>query len=248
MSTVIKANQAGHILRRLSTVDLADHLAEARSVIEEARRQASTIVSEAKREAARALVEAKRSGYDVGHKNGIEEGREAGRQAAHAESIDRFDRQQVQLVSTMQQAIADIDLMKEDLRIAAERDLLEFAVMIASKLTFDIGRSHREAAVENLKRALRLVGSKTDVTIRVHPDDIASMKTFAAGTLEQTHASRSVEIVPDESFAPGGCVLDSDKTSVDARLETQIEEIVSLLLGREAKADAPSVSNGNADA
>ena len=120
--------------------------------------------------------------------------------------------------------------------------------MIASKLTFDIGRSHREAAVENLKRALQLVSSKTDVTIRVHPDDIASMKTFSASTLEQMHASRAVKIIPDESFAPGGCVLESIKTIVDAKLETQIEEIVSLLLGRKAKADAPNVSNGNDNA
>ena len=248
MSTVIKANQTGHILRRLSTVDLADHLAEARSVIEDARQQATGIVAEAKRDAARALVKAKQSGQDAGYKKGIEEGRKAGHQAAHTESVERFDRQQEQLVAAMREAITGIDALKEDLRIAAERDVLEFAVMIASKLTFDIGRSHREAAVENLKRALRLVSSKTDVTIRVHPDDIASMKTFAASTAEQAHTSRSVEIVPDESFAPGGCVLDSDKTNVDARLETQVEEIVSLLLGREFKADAPSISNGNDDA
>lgn len=248
MSTVIRANEAGRILHRLSTVDLADHLAEARTVIEEARRRACQIVAEGERNAAQALAESRRSGHDAGYKTGLEEGRKAGHQTAHAEAVERFERQQVQLVAAMQQAVADIDAMKEDLRIAAERDLLEFAVMIASKLTFDIGRSYRESAIENLKRALRFVGSKTDVTIRVHPDDIASMTTFAASALERTHASRTVDIVPDESFAPGGCVLESVKTHVNAQLETQVEEIVSLLLGREAGTDAPHVLNGNDDA
>ncbi len=49
MSTVIKANEGGRLLRRLSTVDLADHLAEAQGVIDQAKQCASQIVFDAEK-------------------------------------------------------------------------------------------------------------------------------------------------------------------------------------------------------
>ncbi len=234
MPTVIKACETGPLLRRLSNVDLADHLAEARSVIADAERRASRIVAGAEAEAAKALAAARQGGYEAGHRSGYTEGVEAGHQAAHKESIQRFEQQQDHLVAGMQAAIESIDEIKEGLRIAAEKDLLEFAVQVATKLTFAIGKMHRESAVENLERAIRLVGAQTDLTIRVHPDDLAAMDMFARDVLKQVNASRAVDLVADESLAPGGCLVDSGCTRIDATLETQVAEIVSLLLGGKA--------------
>jgi flagellar assembly protein FliH len=229
--TVIKARQAGPILKRLSTIHLADHLAEADQAIRNTKRHALQIARDAEREADQARTAAIHAGYEAGYKQGYEEGTKAGHQAAHEEAIERFERQQDHLVATMQEAIARIDAIKEDLQIAAEKDLLDFAVQLASKLTFAIGRLHRESAVENLERALRLVGSRTDLSICVHPDDVAAMKTFADSVLKRADTSRAVEIVPDDSLAPGGCKVTDEHTSVDATLETQVDEIVALLLG-----------------
>lgn len=234
MPTVIKAKETGPILKRLSTVDLADHLAEARAVVEEARRRAAQITADARIQAEHKLEGARKTGYDSGYERGHAEGTEAGHQAAHDESIQRFDQQHADIVAAMRGAVTQIDAVKEDLMIAAERDVLDFAVSLATRLTFEIGRSHCESVVENLKRALRLVASKTDLTIRVHPDDLAAMETFAAGSLEQVDASRVVNIVVDDSVSRGGCKVESDRTRVDATLETQVDEMVSLLVGRGA--------------
>ena len=149
----------------------------------------------------------------------------------------RFDREHTDLVAAMQQAIAEIDAMKEDLRIAAEKDLLDFAVNVAGKLTFAIGRLHRESARANLRRAVELVGAATHVTIRVHPCELASMNTFAEALLRRSDASRAVSIVADDSLAAGGCQVEAGGTSVDASLETQVDELLSLLLG-ETRTDA----------
>jgi flagellar biosynthesis/type III secretory pathway protein FliH len=129
----------------------------------------------------------------------------------------------------MEAAISQIDAMKEDLRIAAEKDLIDFAVSVAGKLTFAIGRVHKEAAQANLQRALSLVASGTDLTVRVNPDDAASMETFAKSVLSRVDASRAVAIVTDETLAPGGCQVMAGKTEIDASLETQVAEMVALL-------------------
>jgi flagellar assembly protein FliH len=247
MSTVIKANEGGRLLRRLSTVDLADHLAEAQGVIDQAKQCASQIVFDAETEVDQATAEARQSGYEAGYEKGHREGLKAGHDAAHQESMERFNREQIQLVDTMRTTVAALDAMKEDLRIAGEHNVLEFAVLIASKLTFAVGRVHREAAIENLKRALRVIDTKTDVTIHAHSDDLDAMKIFAAASLEQIKSTRVIDLVVDDSLAPGGCRVTTGRTQVDATLETQVDEIVSLLLSGASKPN-PNPTDGGCHA
>lgn len=231
MSTVIKAHATGHLLKRLSTMDLADHLAEARAVVEAAERRAVQIVAQAEERAKTILAEAKSSGYETGHKLGTAEGTKQGHQIAYEESVERFAREHANVVAAMRGAVDEFDSLKEDLMIAAQRDLLDFAVSLAGKLTFEIGRMHREAAIENLKRALHLVESRTNLVIYLHPDDVESVGTFAEEVLKRVDASLVFTIEADDSVAPGGCKVESDRTRVDATLETQVDETLSLLLG-----------------
>jgi len=234
MSTVIKVGEVGRLAKRLSTVDLADHLAEARAVIEEARRRAAQIVGRAQQESDRTLTEAHRVAAEQGHREGFEAGTRDGRQAAREEALQRFQEEQVHIVADLRRIVDEFDALKTDIHIAATRDLLDFAVRLATKLTFAVGRLHHESAVENLKRALALVESKTDLTVRAHPSDIASLELFAKSTMARVQASPATQFLADETIAPGGCKLLSERSDVDATLETQVEEIVSLLLGEEA--------------
>lgn len=233
MSTVIKAGQAGPVLQRLSTVDLADHLSEARAVIVDAENQAVQIIARAKRDAERTGANAYETGYQAGYEKGCSEGTAAGHQAGLEESVERFNDQQSTLVSAMERFVAEFDAIKQDLAVAAEQDLLEFAISAARRLTFAIGALHRESALENLRRALRLVGAKTNLTVRVHPDDIASMETFAESVFQKMQTSGVMNLVADGTMAPGGCKVEDAETEVDASLETQVNEMVSLLLGDE---------------
>ncbi len=125
--------------------------------------------------------------------------------------------------------MAEITKIKDDLRITAERELIDFAVSVASKLTFAIGRTRREAALANLHRALPLVASHTDLVIRVHPDDLASIEMFADSVLKQADSSRVVTVSADDTVAPGGCKVLSGQTEIDSTLDTQVAEMVSLL-------------------
>jgi flagellar biosynthesis/type III secretory pathway protein FliH len=234
VTSVIKAGQTGPILSQLTTVDLADHLAEARAVVEEARRRAAQIAANAKTQKEQMFEEARQAGFDAGYEQGHEQGTAAGYKAAYGAAEERFNRQHADILADVQRAIAEIDLRKEELRIAAERDLLEFAVLVARKLTFQVGKLHHEAALANLNRSLRLVASQTDLTIRVNPDDLASLETFADSVLQRADASRAVKLVPDDSLKPGGCTVSTDRTDIDATLEAQVDAMVSLLLGGDA--------------
>lgn len=231
MSTVIKAGEAGQLLRRLSTVDLADYMQEGRGLVLEAKRRAASIIEEANRESKRLREVAHREGHEAGHAEGEEEGRRSGRDAAYAESLQRFEKEHETVVRDLQRAIDELDAIQVDVRETAERDLLSLAVKVASKLTFAIGEVHREAAASNLDRALALIGTKDALVVRVNPVDFGSIRTYAESALQHAASSSKVSIESDDSVAPGGCKVTGRRIEIDATLETQVDELVSLLIG-----------------
>ena len=205
MSTVIKAGESGPLLRRLSTVDLADHLAEADSVIAAAKTRAADLLGKAEQQAAELHAQTKRAGYDTGHKEGYDAGHKAGFEAGREESLKQFGEEQVGLVSLMRQVIASFEEVKRDLAVTGERDLLEFAVTVAKKLTFAIGDLNRDAARQNMTRALAMIGAQTDVVVRAHPADLDALDRFAQSVASDLDHARSIKVVADDAIAPGGC-------------------------------------------
>jgi flagellar biosynthesis/type III secretory pathway protein FliH len=41
-------------------------------------------------------------------------------------------------------------------------------------------------------------------------------------------------VVADEGIVPGGCIVRTERSEVDVTLDTQVAEIVALLLGEDA--------------
>jgi len=234
MATVIKAGEAATLLRRLSTVDLADHLKEADKVVATAHRKAEWIVADAKAWAKKIWEDARQTGYDIGYNEGRQTGMTAGHDAALKEASERFVREHADIVADLERMVSEVDRIKKDLRIAAERDLLEFSVQIASRMTFAVGNLCPEAAAENLRRAIRQVGEKTDLTVRIHPQDRTYMDTFVESVLKKLEVAESIRLIEDESVRPGGCLVETGRTRIDATLDSQVAQIVSLLLGTHA--------------
>lgn len=232
MSTVIKAGQSGTVVRRLSTVDLADHLNEAAEIIARAQREAAAILRDS---AARAQREAQETGERArreGYERGFAEGTAAGRVAALQEAGKEYTEKLTQLGAMFQAGIAEMESIKERLRLDAMQDVLEFSIAAASKLTFAIGELRRESAVENLRRCLALVTDKTAVSVRCNPRDLDSLRTFAESIAERAVAAVHVRLTEDESVSPGGCIVSSGGADIDASLETQIAELTAALTGK----------------
>jgi len=221
----------------LSTLDLTDHLAEATAAVSAAKREAARIIAASRNQSDQVLREAKSQGFEAGYGQGALAGEEGGRERAYKDAIERFQKEHEKLVSTMEAALSQFEGMKQGIRLDAVHDVLELAIRIATKLTFAIGRLDRQAAQANLERAVELVGTKTDLTIHVNPHDYEAMASFANGLIQKVRSSSSVELVSDDRIAPGGCRVANDATSIDATLETQIDEVVSLLLGSERQSD-----------
>ena len=78
--------------------------------------------------------------------------------------------------------------------------------------------------------ALEQVGAAANVRVRVHPLDAQILEQSMMEIVSAPDEAAAIEVVPDAAIEQGGCVVESDRGIVDARLRTQFEEIQTRLL------------------
>ena len=182
---------SGAVARTSTTVDTAD-AGEVAALREKVRQLESRLATE-RREA-------------------TEAGRQQGDQQARTELQPVIER--------LNKSIAEIVALGPDLRRRAERDVVQFALLVAKRVL------HRQLAVDEgaltaLARVTfeRLTRSES-YTITVNPRFAAAITSALPGS----HASR-VKIQPDPECAPGTLMIHSAEGIIDASVDTQLEEI-----------------------
>lgn len=133
--------------------------------------------------------------------------------------------------------------MKEQIIQEAEPFLVELSTAIAAKI---IGReleSSPELVIELIRKSLLRRREQGVVTLCVAPDQFAFVQA-ARDELELAVDSQAeLQIVPDPTVTDHGCIIRTSLGSIDARIDTQLEEVKQALL----QAAAESGERRNAD-
>lgn len=159
------------------------------------------------------LDAAKKAAREEGFKIGYEEGLSAS-QAKLALQTSRLDQQLNELNKKSQQPFAD-----------QETALIEIAVTAIARLTGE-KLSDREQALNIIRQALDEYGDQHVSTVYLHSDDYDFW--LQAGI--QLERFSNLKIVASPKVSVGGCLIETTNGFIDARVETQIERIRSILL------------------
>ena len=131
-------------------------------------------------------------------------------------------------------AAEDIQILREKVLRESEDDLLALTRAIARKV---IGREvlqDREIVVRLIKRALMGLKEQDELLIRLHPDDHALLTTYKSETLKSELSVINFTLKPDSSVEIGSCQVETERGTVDAGFEAQLEEIYRHLLEERA--------------
>ncbi len=230
---VIKAGDSRLLAGGLSSLDLRDISRHAEGILEAARGEAEGIVTESRRQAEEereGIREAARcQGRDEGHAEGLAEGRAAGL----AEVRQQFAEEQAPLVSALEAMLEDFENRREQLYLAARRDVVVLAIAIARRICgkLDTMASFTsDGAVEACREALELAGEATRVEVRVHPADLQAVKRLTESLAAAVESSRHVRVLEDASVGRGGVELETVASKVDARVASRVERIADELV------------------
>lgn len=127
--------------------------------------------------------------------------------------------------------VAEAALAKELLRMAEalDRELatlrdgaIEVALQAARRVIGQELTERPELVREIVTALLARVRRARSVTVRVHPDDQATLGPELAALRERSGLDGTLRFEVDAGLTRGGCVVHSDVGSLDARIETQL--------------------------
>jgi flagellar assembly protein FliH len=163
-------------------------------------------------------VEAKQQGF--------EEGLATGKQ----EAILKIQEEYQGKLEQVQQLLNVAYEQKESIIAEAEPFLLELSTVIASQIVkreLDTNPNH---FVELIQQHILRFKEKESITVCVHPDDFEFIQSQRIQLVAVVNGETEIKIIPDHSVSPKGCIIRTAYGSVDARIDTQIEEIKKVIL------------------
>jgi flagellar assembly protein FliH len=159
------------------------------------------------------------------HARGYEAGLAAGRgemERATAELTARVRRLDAML-ALLARPLAELD-------DEVEQQLLQLAVAVGRQLARRELKADPAQVIGVIRDAVaRLPAAARDVRVQLHPEDAALVRERLASPAQE----RAWTLVEDPTQTRGGCLVRSENSQIDARIESRVNAIVSSLLGDE---------------
>lgn len=116
---------------------------------------------------------------------------------------------------------------KKEIIDNSEIEVIKLVLEIAKKIIRKEVELDKTIIVNVVKDALQRLGGRARVQIRINPPEVDVLEKHW-GKLREMVAE--IEIVPDETISAGGCMVTSQAGNIDARLDTQFNNIATSLL------------------
>jgi flagellar assembly protein FliH len=156
-------------------------------------------------------------------------GYQAGLAAAQAEAQARA-RELDARIARLDSILKLLSRPLEELDVEVERQLTALVLTIGKQIVRRELRTDPEQVIAILRESVsRLPAAARDVRVHLHPEDAAVVRA----QLATPSNDRAWSIVEDPSLTRGGCLVRTDTSQVDARLESRLNAIVSAALGDE---------------
>ncbi|AHX14393.1 flagellar assembly protein FliH [Dyella jiangningensis] len=167
-----------------------------------------------------------------------QQAREEGYAAGHAEGMaaarDLMNSRMAKLDALLESAARPLHAMDE----LVELELARLAMTVARQVLSHELRVSPDLVVEAVRQAaLALPAASGNLRVRLHAEDLALLRTLGV-------AEENWQLLADPTLQRGDCMLETERSRLDARLETRLAAIVDAVLGAEAEdldADADEV-------
>lgn len=186
-----------------------DVIRKSDSILTEANTVANEIISKAEKKATEIIQQAENQATQLTH-----QAYQDGLAAANAEISD--------LLKTARAIAEEVDTWRENTLAKGEMMMLRLVIEIAQSL-FGEGLPLDPDTLGNaFSRALTQAKTLGDLRIYVHPEDALALTPHWAQQ-QATFSGQKIELIPSDIIKRGGCFIEGQYGSVDARIETQLQ-------------------------
>jgi flagellar assembly protein FliH len=170
----------------------------------------------------------------------LEEGEARGYQAGLAKaqaqsqaSLDALAERVKQLDSILQLLGQPLTQLDADI----EKELLHLTLTVGKQLARRELRIDPSQVIGIIRESLsQLPAAARDVRIHLHPEDAATVRERLA---EPTN-ERAWTVVEDPTLTRGGCIVRTETSQIDVRLESRVNAVIANALGEERAPERPT--------
>lgn len=189
-------------------------------------KQSESILQVARDEATKIKDEARSEGFQTG----VKEGREKGRQDAYEEHTQKLEADRMMVLAQVEESIAAMEMQKQMLLERYLEDLKNLSIAISEKVmrvslqsSGDIIKRMIVSATEKLSKTqwVKIYISKYDADLMLEGDaQLLNSLSFL---------SDNIKIITMDKEEQGTCIIELPKEIIDVSLNTQLENIKSIL-------------------
>jgi flagellar assembly protein FliH len=171
--------------------------------------EARALMNKVQREVEDLRDEASKKGYKEGYNSGYEDGRT---------EMNRL----IERLKIIIQAAID---KRREIIEESEEQIVRIILLMARKVVKHITAKDQEVVIQNIKASLDRVQGKEQIVIRVNSSDLEMTTEHKEEFIAMIEDLKYIKILEDGRVDRGGCIIETDFGSVDARIASQLEEL-----------------------
>jgi len=177
--------------------------------------------------------EGRQVGHEEGYRAGLAQGREELAQQIDTEVqkmvSERFNEHSRSLLPVLDKLVNELAGVRQTLLKHWEENILQIAAAIAYQtITRELAKPN-QISLDLLREALELAIQCTALKVKMNPNDLKQLHDPVHLLLEETGNLAHTELIPDPKITPGGCLVETSLGTIDQRLESRLERIISEL-------------------
>jgi flagellar biosynthesis/type III secretory pathway protein FliH len=145
------------------------------------------------------------------------------RARAHAEGLEAARGEATAIVAAAHAEAARVQAASHDDLVRLARRMAE--KILARELVLAPG-----AVADVARQAVTEARGARNLLVRAHPDDLAVLEAARPRLHEALAGVTAIALRPDPTVGRGGCVVETESGSVDARLESQLDALERALV------------------
>ncbi|SFL72081.1 flagellar assembly protein FliH [Pelosinus propionicus DSM 13327] len=196
---------------------------KAAAIIDEAKKDANQRINEANQQVEHLKQQAYDEGYQKGYQQGVEQGKQSGLEEMQSQIENAIDRTQQILTLGEKEA--------KEMILAAERQIIEIALAVASKVIACQIEENPMVVLPIVKSALEKVKDQEQIVLRVSSADFDIVLQAKQEFQNMVGREQALTIVVDRTITAGSCVIDTSYGVVDAKIDTQFDALRKALQG-----------------
>ena len=176
-----------------------------------AREEAARILEEAEEFAAEIRLQAKEDAENL-------------RAEAYRDGVEKA-------VTEFEQNLLDVREIRERVWRETEQDVLRLSIRLTEKILGREIKANKKTVADIVAAALQNARQQEKLTVRVNPSDLPTVEKEVEN-LTHTGRTKFMDFIADPRVSEGGCLIESEVGTIDARLETQLRVLERALLSQ----------------